>query len=126
VESTAAEYRDVVKHNLPAGPAVDALRDTLALCRTQGIPTALVIMPETTHFRALYPPGVKEKIMRFLIGLQAEFGCTLTDARQWLPDDAFLDGHHLLPRGAIIFTDRFTNETVLPFLCQRYARRASP
>jgi hypothetical protein len=126
VESTVKEYRDVVKHNLPAGPAVDALRDTLALCRAQGIPVALVILPETTSFRAIYPPGVEEKIQRFLAELQAEFGCSLTDARQWLPDDAFLDGHHLLREGAVRFTDRFTAETILPFLRQRNTGRALP
>lgn len=116
VESTAREYRDVVRHELPAGPAVDALRDTLVLCREQGITVALVIMPESTSFGALYPPGAEEKVQRFLRGLTAEFGCTLTDARRWLPDDAFLDGHHSLRAGAATFTDRFTTETILPLL----------
>jgi hypothetical protein len=126
VASTVAEYRAVVRHDLPAGPAADALRDTLALCRAEDIPVALVILPETTAFRGLYPPGVEAKLMRFLAGLTAEFGCTLTDARAWLPDDAFLDGHHLLRPGATVFTDRLTTELVLPFLRTRSAGRNAP
>jgi hypothetical protein len=126
VASTVAEYHAVVRHELPAGPAAAALRDTLSLCRTEGIPVRLVILPETTAFRGLYPPGVEAKLTRFLAGLTAEFGCTLTDAREWLPDDAFLDGHHLLRPGATTFTDRLTAEVVLPFLRARSAGRAAP
>ncbi len=126
VAATATEYRDVVTRDLPAGPAVAALRDTLALCRAEGVPVALIILPETTAFRALYPPGAGAKLARFLAGLTAEFGCPVTDARGWLPDDAFMDGHHLLRPGGEAFTDRLTAEVILPFLRNRSAGRVAP
>jgi len=116
IATTVAEYRDVFKYNLPAGPAVTALRDTLTLCRAEHIPVVLVVFPEATSFRALYPSRVEAKLSRFFAGLCEEFGCSLTDARTWLPDDAFLDSHHMLRIHAEVFTDRFTSEAILPFL----------
>ena len=122
---TVSEYRDVMWCDLPARPAVAALRDTLALCRAEGIPVRLVVMPEGDTFRNLYPPGAEARIALFLASLTAEFGCPLTDARGWLPEDASLDGHHLHRAGAAAFTDRLTAEVILPFLHAR-AGRAAP
>ena len=124
VAATTTEYRHVVKCELPAGPAVDALRDTLALCRAEGVPVALVILPESTAFRGLYPPGAEAKLAAFLAGLTAEFGCPVTDARAWMPDDAFMDGHHLLRPHGEAFTDRLTAELILPFLRARAGRNS--
>jgi hypothetical protein len=49
--------------------------------------------------------------------LRAETGAPLADARDWLPDDAFYDQHHLTPEGAVAFGARFKRD-VLP-LAQR-------
>ncbi len=124
VAGTAAEYRDVFQHDLPAGPAVAALRDTLELCRAEGIPVAIVVFPEATTFRALYPPRVEPKLARFLADLSTEFGCPATDARTWIADDLFLDSHHLLRTGAAAFTDRFAGEVIVPFLHERSSQGA--
>lgn len=126
VESTVKEYVVTTKLDLPAGPAVAALRDTLAVCRAEGIPVALVILPETTTFRGLYPPETEGKLKRFLADLTAEFGCPVADAREWLPDDAFFDAHHLLRPGAIAFTDRLNAEFLVPLIRDRQLRRAGP
>ncbi len=124
VASTANEYRDVFLHDLPTGPSVTALRDTLALCRVERIPVAIVIFPEATAFRVLYPPHVEPKLARFCADLSAEFGCPVTDARTWVADDLFVDSHHLLRTGAASFTDRFAVEALLPFLRERSMRGA--
>jgi hypothetical protein len=126
VAATVAEYHAVVRCPLPAGPGAAALRDTLDLCRTANVPVRLVVLPETTAFGRVYPPGAPERVAAFLAGLTAEFGCPLTDARGWLPDDAFLDGHHLLPGRAPEFTDRLTGEVILPFLRARVEGRTAP
>ncbi len=120
--AAVAEYRDVVRRDLPAGPTVAALRDTLALCRAERIPVALVLCPEATTFRAIYPSHVEPKLAGFLAGLTAEFGCPVADARGWVADDQFIDGHHLLRSGAATFTDRLGAEVVLPFLRARTPR----
>ncbi len=118
------EYRAVLRYDLPAGPAAAALRDTLAVCRAEGIPVALVLLPEATEFRAMYPPEAEAKLAAFLAGLTAEFGCPVTDARGWAADGEFLDSHHLLRGGAERFTDRLTAEMILPFLRARAGRIA--
>jgi hypothetical protein len=100
---------------LAAGPA-RALRDLLDGCRRQRIPAALVLMPEGSEFRALYPPAVSRGIERFLAGLAREEHVALVDARTWVEDAGFWDGHHLLPSGATAFTDRFEREALRPLL----------
>ena len=122
IASTANEYRDVFRHDIPAGPAVAAPRDLLTLCRSERIAVALVVLPEATTFRTLYPPHTEQKLSQFLADLTTEFGCTLTDTREWIDDDKFLDSHHLLRTGAAIFTDRLTNEIILPFLLKNAGR----
>ena len=96
-----------------------ALRDTLALCREREITVALLLMPESRAFRALCPAPARDRLNAFLAGVSAEFGCPLIDTREWMPDDGFVDGHHLLRHAAVTFTDRLTAESILPLLHQR-------
>ena len=84
-----------------------ALRTSLELCRACGVPAALVLMPEGTDFRAWYPPAVAAALADLLTGLAAEFGVSLIDARPWLSDEAFSDGHHMLPDGAAALNPAF-------------------
>ena len=43
--------------------------------------------------------------------LTAAHGASWIDATDWVSDDeCFLDGHHLLKNGAILFTERLTQE----------------
>jgi hypothetical protein len=126
IARTVGEYREVMKCDLPAGSAAGALRDTLTLCRAEGIRIGLVLLPEATAFRRLYPPGAETRIAEFLAELTTEFGCPLTDARGWVLDDSFLDGHHLHRAGARAFTDRLTAEVILPFLRAQPTGRKTP
>ena len=118
----ARQYGHLLKGDLPAGPAVTALRDTLALCCDKRIPVAVVVFPEGTSFRALYPPRAEVRLARFLAELHAGFGCPVIDARTWMPDEQFLDGHHLRREGALAFTDRLAAEFILPYLRGRATR----
>ncbi len=108
------EYAGILAHLRPGGPAGRALRDTLVLARDHGIPVRLVLMPEAGWFRDLYPPDVAARFDRWVHDLAHEAGCPVTDARTWIPDAAFADGHHLLPGGAATFTDRLTHEVIAP------------
>ena len=101
-------------------PAADrATRQLLTLCRDERIPVVLYIMPESSEFRSWYTPESLRILDAYLAELRRDFDLPLTDARLWLPDDAFWDGHHVVQRGARAFTPRFMNEVVNPALRDR-------
>lgn len=93
-----------------------ALADVLARCRREGIPVALLVMPEGPAFRAHYTPSMRAGIDAHLRALGERWDVPLIDARDWLDEDAFWDSHHLLPRGATAFTERFEREALGPLL----------
>lgn len=96
-------------------PAPDrALREILAVCRKEGISALLLLMPESTAFRSWYPPEVRAEVDAYLSQLNREHGVPLIDARTWVPDTAFVDGHHLLDVGAGIFSERLAHEVLEP------------
>jgi hypothetical protein len=98
-----------------------ALRQLLALCRRRHIPAALLFMPESAEFRGWYPPEVREYAGGYLEHLSGVYDVPLIDARDWVPDDDFIDGYHLRPHGASIFSLRLGRE-VLPGLLARMRR----
>ena len=103
--------------HLAAGPA-QALQETIARCRQEEIPLALLLMPEAPSFRALYPLPVQKELDDHLVRLAQAWQVPLMDARGWQEEDDFWDGHHLLPRGARAFSERFLREFPFPLLRQ--------
>lgn len=93
-----------------------ALRELIALCRREKILATLVILPEGDAFRRLYPPSALRGVADYLATLQHETGVGVVDARTWVGDDGFMDGHHLLPSGATVFTRRLGREVLEPQL----------
>ena len=110
------EYAPVLSDLKPGGHAETALRELLALCRDRGVPVKLVLMPESTVFRGWYPPHVRARLAAFLAGVSAETGCEVIDARGWVADVGFSDGHHLLRPGAEAFSDHLADEVLAPWL----------
>jgi hypothetical protein len=113
------EYADILAMLEPTGGGARALVDTVDLCRERGIAVRLVLMPESSHFRAMYPPEAERKVYEFLDRVCREHGCTLVNARHWLPDDAFWDGHHMVKPGAVLFTDMLAKDSIEPFVAGR-------
>lgn len=108
-------------------PAADrALRELLALCRQQGIETAVFVMPEAAEFRGWYPPLTRAEIDAYFARLSAECAVPVVDARGWIEDADFSDGHHLLPDGAAKFTQRFHREALQPLFSGWHALAAAP
>jgi hypothetical protein len=101
-------------NNLDARPA-QALRDLLDYCRRQEIPIVLVITPESSVFRHSYFASYRE-INDYIRRVALEFGVPLYDARTWVDDGGFADGHHLCVQGADQFTERFAREVFRPAL----------
>jgi hypothetical protein len=93
-----------------------ALRALLELCRREGIRASLVVLPEGSEFRTLYPPEALQDVTAYLARVERECGVSVIDARRWVGDDGFIDGHHLLPSGATVFTRRLAGEVLQPLL----------
>jgi hypothetical protein len=94
-------------------PAADrALRELLEICRRQHIAVLLFLMPEGREFRGWYPPEAVRQLSDYLAALRAEHGTPVIDARRWIDEGEFSDGHHLLSRGAEEFTRRFAAEVL--------------
>ena len=111
-----AEYGPTLATLTPGGGAARALEDLLGRAKELGIPAALVLMPEGDAFRDMMPPDREAALTDYLQGLSARTGVKLVDARQWLPDENFSDGHHMFARGAEAFTRRLGREVVAPEL----------
>lgn len=123
LERASGEYRNILADFRPTGGAARALNDLLSLCRERGIPVKLVLMPESNGFRALYPPTSTVRLYELLHRLCAEYDCVLIDARTWVPDRGFTDGHHLLRPGAREFSDRVNREVIQPFIVGHERKR---
>jgi hypothetical protein len=90
-----------------------ALRATLDLCRREGIQAAVVVLPEGPEFRSWYPREALARVGTYLECLRRECRVPVIDARAWVPESGFMDGHHLLPAGATRFTSQL-GRAVLP------------
>jgi len=90
----------------PSPVALNALDALLNACARRGVRVTLLLMPEARGFELLYGPGVAEAYRALAATTAATHGCNLIDARGWIADDLFFDGHHLLDAGAASFTDR--------------------
>lgn len=92
------------------------LRELLAVCRRESIRVVLVAMPEEGVFRGWYPATAQAEIEAYFTRLRAETGVAFADARRWVPDGSFADGHHLLPRGADLYSGRLGRDVLRPLL----------
>jgi hypothetical protein len=105
-------YIHSLKHFCIAADADRALRELLNTCRAQRIRVVLFLMPEAREFRGWYPPEALRQLSEYLAILREEYGTPLIDARCWIKDSEFSDGHHLLSWGAAAFTRRFAGEVL--------------
>lgn len=108
VERTRQEHKDLYSLLLLGGAARKAQDDLVAYCQEQGIAVVVFIMPEASEFRALYHPGLESQIQQLQRELRENHQCPCIDARLWIADAEFHDGHHLEPKGANQFSDRLT------------------
>ena len=93
-----------------------ALRDLLRQCRDMRIAVVMVRTPESKAFRAGYEPAALATLAVYEAELTREFGVRVIDAREWLPDEDFEDGHHPLLSGQLHFTDRVYRDVLVPLV----------
>jgi len=105
-------YAPALEHFRIADDADRALRELLDTCRTERIAVVLFLMPEASEFRGWYPHQAQQQLSQYLTELQRDYCAPLIDARDWIADWDFADGHHLLSWGANAFTRRFAHEVL--------------
>ncbi len=93
-----------------------AVRDLAELCRRERIALVFVLTPEASLFRGWYPAQALRQIAEYCKVLHREYGVPIADARTWLDDADFTDGHHTLRRGAEAFTLRLGRELLQPLI----------
>jgi hypothetical protein len=118
VARTRQEYLGWLSQFRLGGLPCRALREIVALCREERISAGLVVMPEGSDFRSCYPAVAWREIERFRDDLRRQYSLNVANAREWMTDEAFVDGHHLSPKGAAEFTERLGREAVLPWILQ--------
>jgi hypothetical protein len=112
------EYR-IALANLRVHPYTDrAVHQFLQLCRDEGITAAFLITPEPSYIRELYSPGSRRVVVDYLQALNQEFGTPVIDAQDWVADEEFFEGVHLIHAGAGTFAKRFECDA-LPALLNR-------
>jgi hypothetical protein len=93
-----------------------ALLAIFATCRREGITAVAVLPPEGSDFRAWYGPGARRVAGELRSMANAATGGRAVDAGEWLPDDAFVDGHHVQEWAAPGYTERLAREVLAPAL----------
>jgi hypothetical protein len=111
-----AQYAERLR-NYHVSPVPDrALREMLDLCRRENVPAALYLMPEGPSFAAMYTPEVRHRVDEYVARVAREHAVPVFDARDWLVEEEFADGHHMMRGGATRFSARFGRECLGPWL----------
>jgi hypothetical protein len=103
-------YHDTMGRFRLADGSRRAMWDLLKLCHRERIPTALVLMPESSIFRRWKSDEARRAPAALLADLRNRYHLPLIDASHWLSDEDFKDGHHELLIGANRFTERMAQE----------------
>jgi hypothetical protein len=91
-----------------------ALNEVFAICRREGIQTVAVLTPEGSVFRSWYGPAAEIATAELIALADVGTGGWVTDARDWLPDNAFVDGHHVHASAAPGYTKRLARQLIVP------------
>lgn len=83
-----------------------AIREIAAVAKREGILFQAVLMPSTSEIREVYDRQRMADLRGFLEELCGDVGVRLIDALDWVPDEDFLDVHHMGPSGAVVYSDR--------------------
>lgn len=93
-----------------------AMHELLEVCRERNIRVAIMLTPECSDFRSWYSSDAQEQLKGFCAELRNQHGVPIIDARAWLDDEDFSDGHHVLPGSAKRLTLRVGAEVLSPLI----------
>jgi hypothetical protein len=115
-EYARREYAPMLTDYRVTERADQALQALLAYCRREGIETALFVMPEGSQFRVCYGADARRQFDEYVSQVRKRWDVPVYDATTWCDDGDFWDSHHLLPRGARQFSQRFGRQVVAEFV----------
>ncbi len=92
-----------------------AFQAVAALCREKKIRLALMLTPEGSGIRSLYPASAMKTRNEYLRRFAEQNQCGIIDATAWLSDEDFVEGCHETHTGATVFAKRFEQEVIRPF-----------
>jgi hypothetical protein len=121
LENARKEYAANLQHFQLGGRSYECLRTLLTRIRSEGVPAALVILPEGPEFQSWYAPGAYQTVREALHELAAELGFAVLDLHDGLEETDFIDSHHLTPGSAARVTERLGKEHLVPLLQQLVA-----
>lgn len=106
IRKAREEYESMLTNLTFESAPIDALRQILAISKTNEIPVVLLLMPEGPLFRSWYPETVTRRLEAFIASLETP----CINARDWVAEEDFLDSHHLLQTGARHFSEQLGGE----------------
>jgi hypothetical protein len=101
------------------GSKADALERVLARCRDQRIDVLLIETPVSLGHRQSYSPEINAQFRAYIDRLTKNYGCRFVDYRDRVPDNLFVDNHHLGPEGGLYFSRLLTHEVLAPYWLKR-------
>lgn len=108
-----------LKNYSVGGGAGRALERLVQRCREEEVQVILVGVPVTEAHRALYTPEIDHAFLARLVDVSRRYHCRFVDYRGRIPDDYFLDNHHLHRSGGYYFSKLLAQETLAPVLLER-------
>lgn len=99
-----------------ATPA-NCFRELITSAQNHGTVPAIFVTPEASVIRDWYTRATNSQVRAFVTELQAK-GLIVADGREWLPDEAFSDGHHAVRSWADAYTRKVTEAVVLPAIAR--------
>jgi len=106
---------DGMKEAVTSPSSLAVLREAVNLCRAQGIPVVFIVTAESSVLRSIATDSTDCRLNP-VHGLARELAVPMIDARTWVDDDGFCDGHHVIMKGAEQYTERFAREALAPQL----------
>ena len=96
--------------------ALKAYAEIFATCRQHGIVAVAVITPEASDFRSWYGINAQKAVTILMKAANEGTDGHVVDAREWLPDSVFADGHHVSRAAALMYSSRLSRDALVPAL----------
>ncbi|MDB5309151.1 MAG: hypothetical protein JWO38_3353 [Gemmataceae bacterium] len=101
----------------PTHPGMEAaFCELVDLCNLEGLRHVVVWVPESSFIRTSYHPDGTWRVAAFIERLRTTHRAEVVDARDWLTDPEFMDGHHPNPAGAHAYTTRLDREVLWKYV----------